>query len=163
MSNAQLRRRKGASLGPRRLVKNHLHWRRIANPSFQLCPERLFGFGRKILRSGAIAREFGKGSQLRLHIRARNGIPKSILVGQQFNGVLFDAENLCVRQTNNGRFRRNCDTEFLAQIEAGFGGVRAMQTQAFGASGPGVEKFVLDFDRFREMSANSAIGEVCSK
>ena len=146
MSNAQLRRRKGASIGPRRLVKNHLHWRGIANTGFQLCPERLFGFGWKIPRSGAIAREFGKRCQLRLHIRARNGIPKSILVSQEFDGVLFHTENLCVRQTNNRRFRRNCDTEFLAQIEAAFGGVRAVQTQAFSASGPGVEKFVLDFD-----------------
>src|SRR4029077_15134415 len=79
MSNAQLRRRKGASVGPRRLVKNHLHWRGNANTCFQLCPERLFAFGRKIPRSGAIAREFGKRSQLRLNVRARNGIPKSIL------------------------------------------------------------------------------------
>jgi hypothetical protein len=104
MSNAQLRRRKGASLGPRRLVKNHLHWRGIANTGLQLRPEGLFGFGRKIPRSGAIAREFGKRSQLRLHVCARNGIPKSILIGQQFNSVLFDAQNLCVRQTNNSRF-----------------------------------------------------------
>jgi len=49
-------------------------------------------------------------------------------------------------QTNNGRFRRDSDTEFLTQIEAGFGGVGPVQTQAFGTSGPGVEEFVLDFE-----------------
>src|SRR5438067_13743793 len=82
MSNAQPRRRKGASIGPRCRVKNHLHRRHVADASFQLCPKRLFGFGRKISRVRPIARQFAESKQLLLHVSARNCIPKAIFVGQ---------------------------------------------------------------------------------
>src|SRR6478735_9598351 len=145
-SSLQSCRRKAASLYLRGVVKDYMQRRRISHAEFQLCSERLFGLPRQILFGGALAREFAKRAQLRLNVLAGDWIPKAIFVGQQFDRVLFQAEELCVRQPNHCRLWRDRDTEFLAQIESRLRRIGSMQTQPFRAPGPGVKKFVLDFE-----------------
>ena len=110
----------------------------------QLRGEGALRFRREATRF--LTRQIGQSGELVFDIVRRDPIPKAVLEGEDIDFLLLDREDFGMRQLDRDLLRVHLDTEFFAQIEAGFDRKGAVQLDPFGAARPGVQHLVLNLD-----------------
>src|ERR1051325_11978698 len=83
--------------------------------------------------------------QFVLNVVSGDAVPKSVFKREHIKMLLFNAEQLGVRNLNDDFAGPHIHRQSLAQVEPRLDRKGAMELHPFGAAQPGVDKLVLDF------------------